>query len=237
MQHEAGALFIVTGAHYTAAAIAAAHSVAKTNPWLNIGIFSDQPVTDRVFHFVGRIADGSTRRKHEYVGCSPFQKTLYLDSDIRVTSDLHDLFGLLEKFEMAGAHVRFRERAKRLRQHLIDIPQAFPQINCGVLLYKKCPNVDVLFRLWCDIYKAGNFTRDQIPFREALWQSDIKFYVFGPEYNKRFIPFIGLGGEPTPFILHIKGFNSRSRLLRATINALIWPTLLRARRRARNTHD
>ena len=46
MQDEAGALFIVTGAHYTAAAIEAAHSVAKTNTWLKIGIFSDQPVTD-----------------------------------------------------------------------------------------------------------------------------------------------------------------------------------------------
>ena len=234
MQDQAGALFVVTGAHYTAAALEAAHSVAATNPWLKIAIYSDQPVTDPVFDFIGRIADGSTRRKHEYVGDTPYERTLYLDSDIRVTSDLHDLFGLLDRFEMAGAHVRFRDRAKRLRHNVVTIPQAFPQINCGVLLYRKCAAVEALFSSWCDIYKAGNFTRDQLPFREALWLADIKFYVFGPEYNKRFIPVFGLGSEPDPFILHIKGFNTRSRLLKALINVLVWPAMWRTRRRRRS---
>jgi len=138
---------------------------------------------------------------------------------------------------MAGARVRFWERTKRLRQHPVDFPQAFPQIDCGALVGKKGPKVDVLFGLWRDICKAGNFTRDQIPFREAMWLSDMKFHGFGPEYNKRYLPFIGSGGEPASFILHIKGFNSRSRLLKAAVNALIRPALPRPRRCARNAHD
>ena len=158
---DSGVLFVVTGAHYTAAAGDAARSVAQTNPWLKIGIFSDQDVTDPVFTFVGKIQGEDSRRKHEYVGQSPFAKTLYLDSDIRVVSDLSDLFRLLERYEIAGAHVRYRSKAKRLRKNKLDLPQSFPQINCGVLLYKKSGAVDSLFKLWNDIYVEGGFSRDQ----------------------------------------------------------------------------
>ncbi len=150
---DSGVLFVVTGAHYTAAAGDAARSVAQTNPWLKIGIFSDQDVTDPVFTFVGKIQGDDSRRKHEYVGQSPFANTLYLDSDVRVIDDLSDLFRLLERYEMAGAHVRYRSVPKRLRKNKLDLPQAFPQINCGVLLYRKCGRVDALFQSWIDIYR------------------------------------------------------------------------------------
>ena len=79
MQQAAGARFIVTGAQCTAAAIEAAYCAAKTKSWLMIGIFGDQPVADRDFHLVGKIAGGSTHRKHENAGDSPFQETLCLD--------------------------------------------------------------------------------------------------------------------------------------------------------------
>ena len=226
---DSGVLFVVTGAHYTAAAGDAARSVAQTNPWLKIGIFSDQDVTDPVFTFVGKIQGDDSRRKHEYVGQSPFAKTLYLDSDVRVIDDLRDLFRLLERYEMAGAHVRYRSIPKRLGKNKLDLPQAFPQINCGVLLYRKCERVDALFQSWIDTYREGGFTRDQIPFREALWQSEIKFYVFGPEYNMRNIPFWP-SKRPLPLILHIYAFHAQSRIRRIVNKLLLVPVLGRVRR-------
>jgi hypothetical protein len=229
---DSGVLFVVTGAHYTAAAMQAAHSVALTNPWLKIGIFSDQDVTDPVFTFVGKILGDDSRRKHEYVGQSPFTNTLYLDSDVRVTGDLSDLFRLLERYEMAGAHVRYRSGPRRLVKNKLDLPQAFPQINCGVLLYRKCERVDALFQSWIDIYRNDGFTRDQVPFREALWQSDIRFYVFGPEYNMRNIPFWP-SKHPLPLILHIKAFHSRSALKRFGLNLLLLPVRRRLANAAR----
>ena len=227
-QQDSGVVFVVTGAHYTAAAVQAARSVAQTNPWLKIGIFSDQDVTDPVFSFVGKIQGEDSRRKHEYVGLSPFLNTLYLDSDVRVVDDLSDLFRLLERYEMAGAHVRYRSKAKRLRKNKLDLPQSFPQINCGALLYKKCEAVDALFKLWNQIYVEGEFSRDQIPFREALWLSDVKFYVFGPEYNMRNIPFWP-SKSPLPFILHINAFHSKSWLRRFANKLLLIPVLSRVR--------
>jgi len=228
-QQDSGVLFVVTGVHYTAAAEQAARSVAQTNPWLKIGIFSDQEVTDPVFSFVGKIQGEDSRRKHEYVGRSPFSNTLYLDSDARVIDDLSDLFRLLERYEMAGAHVRYRSVPKRLRKNKLDLPQAFPQINCGVLLYRKCERVDKLFQTWIDIYRDDGFTRDQIPFREALWLSDVNFYVFGPEYNMRNIP-LWPSKSPLPLILHIHAFHSKSWLRRLANKLFLVPVLSRVQR-------
>jgi hypothetical protein len=237
MNHQdSGVLFIVTGAHFTAAAGEAARSVAQTNPWLKIGIFSDQDVTDPVYNFVAKIQGEDGRRKHEYVGLSPFAKTLYLDSDVRVIDDLRDLFRLLERYEMAGAHVRYRSVPKRLRKNKLDLPQAFPQINCGVLLYRKCERVDKLFQCWIDIYRECGFTRDQIPFREALWLSDVNFYAFGPEYNMRNIPFWP-SKSPLPLILHIHAFHAKSWLRRLVNRLLLVPVLNRVNRaRAKRLH-
>lgn len=226
---DSGVLFVVTGAHYTAAAGDAARSVAQTNPWLKIGIFSDQDVTDQVFTFVGKIQGEDSRRKHEYVGQSPFANTLYLDSDVRVIDDLSDLFRLLERYEMAGAHVRYRSVPKRLRKNKLDLPQAFPQINCGVLLYRKCEHVDSLFQSWIDIYRDDGFTRDQIPFREALWLSEVKFYAFGPEYNMRNIPFWP-SKNPLPLILHIHAFHAKSWMRRFVNKLMLVPVRSRVRR-------
>jgi hypothetical protein len=232
---DKGVLFIVTGAHYTAAACDAARSVRETNPWLGIGIFTDQQVKDPLFDFISRIEGAASRRKHDYVGRSPFRETLYLDSDVRVTSDLSDLFRVLERFELAGAHVRYRSSPKRLKKHNLDLPQAFPQMNCGVMLYKKCPNVDALFSIWQELYLEGGFTRDQIPFREALWNSNVKLYILGPEYNKRNIP-LPFGKEPLPIILHIHAFHSPSLMKRLALHVCLWPTRLRLRRAAREKH-
>jgi hypothetical protein len=204
---DRGVLFVVTGARYTAAACDAARSVAATNPWLGLGIYTDQEFSDPLFDFIGRIDESASRLKHEYVGKSPFRETLYLDSDVRITSDLRDLFRILQRYEIAGAHVRYRSSPKRLRKHRLDLPQAFPQINCGVLLYKNCDSVAALFKSWTEIYRQGGFTRDQIPFREALWLSDVKFYVLGPEYNTRNVPLLPFGKKPLPVILHINAFN------------------------------
>jgi hypothetical protein len=67
-----GALIIVTGHYYTAAAVEAAESVRRTNPTLQLGIFTDQDIINPLFEFVGRIDGDGVRHKHEFLlGKSP----------------------------------------------------------------------------------------------------------------------------------------------------------------------
>lgn len=65
------------------------------------------------------------------------------------------------------------------------MPEAFPEINCGVLLYRKNDATTQFFRDWSAAFAEAGFGVDQVTFRELLWNSDINFYVFPPQYNKR----------------------------------------------------
>ena len=47
-----GVLFIVTGHHYTAAAVEAAESVRRTNPALQLGIFTDQDIVNEIDRYI-----------------------------------------------------------------------------------------------------------------------------------------------------------------------------------------
>lgn len=228
MESKRGVLFIVTGEFYTGRAVAAAHSVAKSNPDIPIALFTDQTVTDPVFTIVGRIENPHPRSKVDYLNASPFEHTLYLDSDVRVVDGLDDLFRLLERFELAAAHVRYRFNKRRLRIWNLDLPRSFPQLNCGVLLYRNSPDVKKLFADWSSAFQTGNFKQDQFTFRELLWLSSVRFYVFGPEYNTRSLRYsLWRSKEPQPVILHLAGYHARSSLGRFVTSMKLLPTRLR----------
>ncbi len=229
METKKGVLFIVTSAFYTQCAVRAAYSVAKTNPALPIAIFTDQTVTDPVFASVGKIDKPHFRSKVDYLNASPFEQTLYLDSDVRVVDRLDELFRLLEQFELAAAHVRYRFSRKRQKIWNLELPRSFPQLNCGVLLYRKTPNVAKLYDDWSRAFQAGSFSEDQIAFRELLWLSAVRFYVFGPEYNTRSLSFGVLPSKiPQPVILHLSGYHARSRLKQVLTEIKLIPTRFRS---------
>lgn len=225
-----GVLFITTGTHYTKAAADAARSVRASNPDLKLGIFTNVQA-DPIFDFTAPILSDAARCKHEYLAQSPFEETLYLDSDTRVTADLGDFFRVLERFDMAGASVRYRSSPRRLKTWRQELPLAFPQINCGVLLYRQNETVRNFFQNWVDAIEEGGFSRDQVPFREVLWQSDLRFHTVGPEYNTRSINISPFPSKvPLPLILHIKALHSGSILRRIAAHILLLPLKYRLRR-------
>jgi hypothetical protein len=230
VHHRRGILYVVNGKNYFDAAVRSAMQVARTNSELGIAIISDQEHSGSPFHYTASMPKGSHRRKQQYLALSPFEETLYLDSDTFVTTRLSDMFEVLKRFDVAGVQVRYREKPMRLRNFKAEIPAAFPQINTGVLLYKRNAAVFDLFNAWSECYESGGFKRDQIPFREVLWLSDVRFYTLAPEYNKRMIPLHGIGGEPPPKVLHLKLLNTQSRLLKFLLKLAIAPTMFRVRR-------
>lgn len=228
LKKSRGVLFIATSAHFSAAAAAAAHSIRRHNPGLAIGIFTDQETTDPIFTFVGRISTEGGRRKVEYISQTPYEHTLYLDSDIRITGPLEDLFQLLDHFEMAAAQVRYRTHPNRNKTWRASIPAAFPQANCGVLLFSKTPATLKLFADWGQAMLDGGFKREQVPFRELLWLSDLKFTWLPPEYNSRSLSYaFWPTKEPLPLILHLKPLHSLKRWRRALQQVQLMPTRAR----------
>jgi hypothetical protein len=110
-----------------------------------------------LFDRVVKIANGHLRSKVDYLAASRFERTLYLDSDTRVVEDLLPLFALLDRFDLALAHSHQRRGA---RQNIFwgqPLPEAFPQINGGVILYRQNREVQELMESWKRAYHEAGF--------------------------------------------------------------------------------
>jgi hypothetical protein len=64
-------------------------------------------------------------------------------------------------------------------------PYAFPQMNAGVMLYRRSTAMRAFLRDWQKAYVAAGKLRDQPTLRDLLWSSDLRFYVLPPEFNLR----------------------------------------------------
>lgn len=179
-----GVMYVAQGPEYLELAWQSAVTLRRYNRNITVEIFTDQDVVPGLFDSVRPIPDGATPKlaclKH-----TSFDRTLYLDCDTLVAAPLGDLFEILEKFDLAVAH-DVRRKSQLIRQRgAVKTPYAFPQMNAGVILYRKHERVVRFLSDWERRYSEIASTRDQISFRDLLWESDIRFYVLPPEFNLR----------------------------------------------------
>lgn len=218
-----GVLYIATGAAHAEAARLSAASVRASNPGLAIAIRTDQPLAGPEFDLVEPVPDPHRRSKVDHLGASPFARTLYLDSDTRVRGDLTDMFGLVERFDMACALRELATGRHRRARGRGDVPASLPEYNSGVLLYRRSGPVDAFFTAWQEAYRSLGKAPDQPAFRDALWASDVRITVLTPHYNaRRFDPVAWLLRGERPAILHMNRFHPTKR---RRVHALMDPLL------------
>lgn len=200
-----GVVYVAWGKAHVDVARRSAASVKKHNPGLPCVIWcaSDDDTTGFDDAFV--IPADMTRPKVGALKLSPYDETLYLDNDTMIRADLSSLFDLLQKFDLCGAHVMLWHRPRHKRMWHTKVPETFPEINCGVLLYRKNAKTEAFFDDWQAAYDAAGMKIDQPTFREVLWHSDLRFYVFPPQFNKRIFEASELvySDQPKPRILHL----------------------------------
>lgn len=182
-----GVIYVATGAGYLDLARQSARSLRASNPDIAVDVFTDQTgAADlAIFDQVHAVPVVHSRAKLECLPLSRFQRTLYLDCDTLVAGDLGDVWNLADRFDLAMAHdVR---RASDLIREGRDVvtPYAFPQLNSGVILYRKSKATAVFFADWAQQFHRSGLQRDQIVLKDLLWHTDIRFYVLPPEFNLR----------------------------------------------------
>mgnify|MGYP000350835033 CR=1 FL=1 len=225
-----GVIFVATGAAFVEDACSAAKSVRETNPSIEIDLFCDNQnsLPAGLFDKVHLIEEPHRRSKVDCLPRSRFERTLYLDSDVRVVANLTPLFRILERYEFAASHAHARNRSQTNTIWREEIPEAFPQLNGGVLLFKKCHNTDKLLNEWKASFEEAGFRKDQITLRELVWKSDLRLYILPPEYNVRYSKYLKVwrADEALPKILHFKTFATQNRRkpikLRHRIGSLLW---------------
>jgi hypothetical protein len=115
---------------------------------------------------------------------SPFERTLFLDTDTIITAPIDDLFDLLDRFDLAAAPDPFWVQAP-------GCPPCFQHLNTGVIAYRRTDKVMDFFRNWFGEYKtelaaaSGHLPHDQVSFQRLLYASDLRLYLLPPEYNLR----------------------------------------------------
>lgn len=135
---------------------------------------------------------------------SPYERTLFLDTDTLVIDPVQEVFELLDRFDLGYVHGPWRACPGYA---LEACPSAFAEPNTGVILYRRGEAVKDLFSRWANLY-AGQLrsatppAHDQPAFRQVLYESSLRFVVLPPEYNFRTV-FPGLcGGGLRVKILH-----------------------------------
>lgn len=212
-----GIVFVATGVRYVACAEAAARSVYQHMPDIPIALFTDAgrlgiPLSD-LFDPVIQLDAAHRRSKVDCLMNAPFERTLFLDADIRLLEDVRELFDLLDRFDIAMAHAHARNRAATRAAWTLALPDAFPQFNTGVIAVRRTPQTRALLQAWSDSYTSAGFRKDQVTLRELLWQSDLRITTLPPEYNIRYPKYLWLWGrtEARPRICHFNRYSFVTR--------------------------
>lgn len=197
-----GFLYTAFGDRYVAEARRSAASLRKAGNTEKICLITDAKVEpgaefDIVLPITAASANesyaphdsGAYYRKIGQFMRSPFDLTLYIDSDTFITQPLNGIFDLLERFDLmvtldGNAEVNYR--FEQIAPPFSDIPKEFGCFNTGVLAYRKSPATELFFQQWSDNYETlvkPHTVNDQPALRYTLYHSDLRYHVLPVIFN------------------------------------------------------
>ena len=182
-----GAVYVAFGDQYIKEAQEAAASFRFFNPKIPVCLISDADAQVDGFEIQIHTKRQSPviRGKLEMFR-SPFDRSLFLDTDTLVFSPLNEVFELLDTFDIV-----FRQDSSGYHYKLDGVPHAFPEPSTGVIGFRKSPKIERFAKSWAKYFDdyAADMGRewDQRSFRHAIYVSDLRHSVLPPEYN--FMPY------------------------------------------------
>jgi hypothetical protein len=115
---------------------------------------------------------------------SPYDETIFLDTDTFVLEPLDQIFQMLSKFDLL-----YQSSGPSLHYELPGVPMgAFEEPSAGLIAWRKCDAVERFFDLWTEFYVDqervnGQGAWDQRSFRAALWHGDLRFHPLGRDWQ------------------------------------------------------
>ncbi len=193
MVESRGIIYIATGRTFIDEALISLKSVKKQMPDVPVSLFSDveelvsSPPAGVDSVILLENVTRSCRDKIRPLAISPYDRTIFLDTDTFLCRPVYDLFEMLDRFDIALA-----QAPDRYQYNLPDLPDCFTELNSGVIAFRKTPTVVDLLKRWEETYNRmlgqdDDSYRDQHSLREALYRSKVHFFVLPPEYNFRTI--------------------------------------------------
>ena len=211
-----GYLYTAFGERYVSEARISAASLKSVSKCAQVCLITDQPIApggefDIVLPITSGASDehyakldrGAYYRKIDQFVRSPFDQTIYLDSDTYISCPLEGLFTLLDRYELlvtldGNAEVNYA--FEQTVAPFSSIPKEFGCFNTGVLAYRKSPRTHAFFQQWSSHHQnlaSQHTVNDQPAFRLTLFESDIRYHTLPVIFNWfSWIPFyIPSGGS------------------------------------------
>jgi hypothetical protein len=199
-----GVLYIATGHEHVEEALLSAATVKRVSDY-PVTLVSDRDVDSDHVDTTLELVDprGGTGDQMDGMWQTPYEETLYLDTDIYVAGDPTPALELLDRFDLAAAHAPHRKPDDD--SALDPPPETFPEYNSGVVAYRRNGTVRSFLDRWGDEYEtdlANGLERNQPSFRRALYDSGLRLATLPTEYNCRF-------GFPNQVSLPVRIFHGR----------------------------
>ena len=206
-----GFVFAATGESYTGLARRAARNLRQVMPQAKIDLFTDQAVEDTVFDRIHPVTPGFFRPKMEAMANSRFERTVYLDTDVIALADVSELFTVLDRYDIAAAHMAYLNSI--LASGDQGIPDSFPQLNAGVIAWKRSEQMRALLLEWSRLMHETGASFDQPILRRLLWQSDLRLAVLPMEYNFKCMTFLEVldSRHRAPRLMHFSELNQTDK--------------------------
>ena len=204
--YKEGVLQVATGNRHREEAISSVHRI---RPFLNgrpITLVTDQPGQIPVGLFDEILIHSDPKRSYRDKILPllhiPYERTLFLDTDLELLSPIEDIFEILRSFDLVGCHAPVRWCDWKSP----EVPEGFSELNSGVLGFRRCSRQRALIRYWLRLYDSVGIQFDQATLRAALWWASskrgLRTWVLPSEYNLR-TPKPWLTGSGIPVkILH-----------------------------------
>jgi len=132
---------------------------------------------------------------------SPWDKTIYLDTDIQVEGTFDPIFNVLRNFDVA---VTIAHNRSQFQRKVSGVPNAFREFSTGVIAFNMSETGKDLMERWQSEYQSfEDGALDQPAFRKALFESpNVRIAPLPREYN---LPYT-FGGYAAG---EVKGFHGR----------------------------
>lgn len=183
-----GALLIATGERHLHEACLA---VSRIRPYLGgrpLWLVCDLPeAVPRGLFDVVHVHPDPKRSYRDKIGPLkklPFQRTLFLDTDLELLAPVDDIFTLLRSVDLVGCHAPVRWA----QWQDLDVPEGFCELNSGVLGLRRNRQINHLVSNWQKLYDEVDVPFDQATLRSALWKAckrGLRVWILPPEYNLR----------------------------------------------------
>jgi len=179
-----GFFYVATGSNYYDEALFSAKTLKESNSGVSIAIATDSMEVNDLFDIKIPIKScgNGYLDKIRWMRESPFDNTIFLDTDTYIAGDLSPIFYVLQKFDLVVCQAPFREIFS-----IPNIPISFPEMNTGMIAYKR--GTEDFFFKWEETHSKKYLPlklHDQPAFRETLYKSTVKFLITIEEYNCRF---------------------------------------------------